>query len=352
MQAPPLHFRLSACRTPAARPCASRRCTPPSPCSFGSSSASGLPRTGFSMHQLIMSRSSATRPSCTWYFGYVSGWVLAASGWHMSQDTAMVPPTASASWKTRLPSSTKACGGLGPDVLVALAERAVGVARLEVGALLLRPPPRRPRLASAHAVCRPRRPRWASAAWQAPPAAGPLRLGRLARCPALAGRGTSSQFASGFLRRHSIISALATASACSRDIFWPSFTPFTSMAVSPSHRPTTRLPSWRVGTLCSGSGSASAALGRRRARWRARRRPRRSSSTATPVRSFVSHSHGGRPRLVAGELGAGGHIRLAVGREVARAHGDRVAVPQVVDLVDQPGRRARPPGRRRSRRTG
>src|SRR5439155_1246784 len=68
--------------------------------------ASGLPRVGFWMHQLIMSRRRATRPSCTWNLGYVSGCVLAPSGWHMSQETPIVPPNAFASWKTRRPSCT------------------------------------------------------------------------------------------------------------------------------------------------------------------------------------------------------------------------------------------------------
>jgi len=53
---------VSACRTPVESLCAVRDCTPPARAIFGSSGASTLPRTGCSMHQLIMSRSSATRP--------------------------------------------------------------------------------------------------------------------------------------------------------------------------------------------------------------------------------------------------------------------------------------------------
>ena len=45
-----------------------------------SSRLSGWPLTGFSMRQLIMSRSGATRCSWVRYFGQVFGWVLARPG--------------------------------------------------------------------------------------------------------------------------------------------------------------------------------------------------------------------------------------------------------------------------------
>jgi hypothetical protein len=57
------------------------------------------------MHQLIMSRKRATRPSCAGNLGYVSGCVLAACGWHMSHETPTVLPNSSELWKTRDPSS-------------------------------------------------------------------------------------------------------------------------------------------------------------------------------------------------------------------------------------------------------
>src|ERR1700732_849662 len=43
------------------------------------------PWLGFSMHQLIMSRSVANLFILTWNFGNACGWVSAAKGWHIAQ---------------------------------------------------------------------------------------------------------------------------------------------------------------------------------------------------------------------------------------------------------------------------
>ena len=51
------------------------------------------------MHRLIMSRSRAVFFVWVWNFGYDSGWVFEASGWHMSQEIPIVPPRALALWK-------------------------------------------------------------------------------------------------------------------------------------------------------------------------------------------------------------------------------------------------------------
>ena len=52
----------------------------------GSSSCKGAPSSGFIKHQLIMSRSATTLPSCCWNLGYVSGWY-----WPHSDGTERTP---------------------------------------------------------------------------------------------------------------------------------------------------------------------------------------------------------------------------------------------------------------------
>src|ERR1700730_6286512 len=71
------------------------------------------PWLGFSMHQLIMSRSVANLFILTWNFGNACGWVSEAKGWHIAQAHPVVESTtsicfavASSPWNKRSPFLT------------------------------------------------------------------------------------------------------------------------------------------------------------------------------------------------------------------------------------------------------
>src|SRR5213593_1981286 len=138
--------------------------------------------------------------------------------------------------------------------------------------------------------------------------------------------GASSQRAAGFVRRHASMSAVTAARACSGVGVSPSRTPGISVVVFPSHRATTTPP--------LGDGGAS---------WRGRPLPRDCASTMPPRASGSTASTKSvrfdiiaSPPLERGQLRPRRRVLGAAGREVAGAHRDRVAVPEVVELVDEP----------------
>src|SRR5205085_10848516 len=77
------------------------------------SGSSFSPSAGFSMHQLIMSRSVANCPTCSWNFGNSYGCVSVANGWHMAHAVPVLLSVTfsffcapSSPWKSRSPTRT------------------------------------------------------------------------------------------------------------------------------------------------------------------------------------------------------------------------------------------------------
>src|SRR6266566_1271924 len=137
--------------------------------------------------------------------------------------------------------------------------------------------------------------------------------------------GPSSQRAAGFFRRHSPMSASTAPRACAGVGVSPSRTPGISVVVVTPHGATSRLPlgdggaSWRGAPVVRDCASTMP--------------PRASGSTASTISVFGVIAS---PPLERGQLRARRRVVLAARREVARAHRDRVAVPEIVELVDEP----------------
>src|SRR5467141_2202470 len=79
----------------------------------GESGSIFTPSFGFSMHQLIMSRSVANWPICSWNFGNSCGWLSDPNGWHIAHAmpvreswTFSFFAVASSPWKSRSPIRT------------------------------------------------------------------------------------------------------------------------------------------------------------------------------------------------------------------------------------------------------
>src|SRR5262245_3645410 len=89
--------------------------------------------------------------------------------------------------------------------------------------------------------------------------------------------------------------------------------------------PTTRSPDCDAGNLCFGFSAVEDGL-----------------ATATPpaITSPEAKTHHTRfiaDLLITRQLGRRRPIRSPVGCKVACTHGDRIPIPQVVDLIDEPG---------------
>src|SRR5882762_7911867 len=79
----------------------------------GESGSIFTPSFGFSMHQLIMSRSVANWPICSWNLGNSCGWLSDPNGWHIAHAipvllswTFSFLAVASSPWKSRSPTFT------------------------------------------------------------------------------------------------------------------------------------------------------------------------------------------------------------------------------------------------------
>ncbi len=246
-----------------------------------------------------MSRSSATRPSWTWNFGYVSGCVLAASGWHMSHETAMVLPSSSPLWKTFEPATTQRSAS---RVFQVSTSRCGDLA---VGRALPAADQRRCCRRRVAIVCVRRAPRPSQSTLGF--FALPLRHQRVGDLLAL-------------LRA----SCGASAATVDLGLVVAELAPRWSRS-APARR-------WPASPRAEHAGAE-----RRRRRRRVRRDA--SSASSSPLRSSPGSA-----------LGGGRFLPPDV--DVGAAHLHRVAVPQVVDLVDQAVRVHARPRRRRSRRSG
>src|SRR6266404_8949876 len=79
----------------------------------GESGSIFTPSCGFSMHQLIMSRSVANWPICSWNFGNSCGWLSDPNGWHIAHAMPVLESwtlsffsVAPSPWKSRSPMRT------------------------------------------------------------------------------------------------------------------------------------------------------------------------------------------------------------------------------------------------------